>query len=200
MFSMSMLKINQAILVEGKYDKIKLSSFIDGVILTTEGFQIFKNKEKCAMIKTLADTTGLLVITDSDVAGFKIRNFIKSITQNSPNVMNLYIPQIKGKEKRKHMASKEGYLGVEGFDIQLLKELFEQHQVNYQSQEKVTRKITKLDLYEYGFSGTDNSGQKRARLLSVLKLPSHLSANALIPVLNALMSYEEFQKLAQTIE
>ena len=89
---------------------------------------------------------------------------------------------------------------VETYDIPLTKELFEQHQVNYQSQEKVTRKITKLDLYEYGFSGTDNSGQKRARLLSVLKLPSHLSANALIPVLNALMSYEEFQKLAQTIE
>ena len=132
---MSMLKIDQAILVEGKYDKIKLSSFIDGVILTTEGFRIFKDQEKCDMIKALAETSGLLVITDSDVAGFKIRNFIKSITHNSPKVINLYIPQVKGKEKRKQTASKEGYLGVEGLDVQLLKELLEKHQVPCQTRE-----------------------------------------------------------------
>lgn len=197
---MSMLKIDKAILVEGKYDKIKLSSFIDGVILTTNGFQIFKDKEKCEMIKVLAETSGLLVLTDSDVAGFKIRNYVKSITKNSPNVINLYIPQIEGKEKRKAQASKEGFLGVEGLDVELLKKLLEQHQVAYTSQEQKRREITKMDLYEMGFSGNNNSSKKRAKLLKALQLPSHLSANAMIPVLNVLLSYEDFQTISQSIE
>jgi len=98
------LKLKQAVVVEGKYDKIKLESILDALIIPTNGFRIFKDKETCALLKTLADTVGLLVITDSDVAGFQIRNYIKSVTHNSPNVQNVYIPQIAGKERRKTCA------------------------------------------------------------------------------------------------
>lgn len=197
---MSMLKVKQAILVEGKYDKIKLSSFVDGVILTTEGFQIFKNKEKCQMLRTLADTVGLIVLTDSDVAGFKIRNYVRSVTHNSPNVTHLYIPQIPGKEKRKTVAGKEGLLGVEGVDIQLLRRLFEEQQITVASTEKTERAITKLDLYEFGFCGRENSKAKKEQLLKRLELPSYLSANAMLPVLNALLSYEDLESITHSIE
>lgn len=192
------IKVRQAIIVEGKYDKIKLESFIDGVILPTNGFRIFKDPEKCRMLCTLADTVGLLVMTDSDVAGFKIRNFIRSITKNSPNITNIYIPQIAGKEKRKHAPSKEGTLGVEGLEISLLKKLLEQQQISYQLATP-TLPITKLDLYETGLTGADYSALRRRQLLNYFHLPQYLTANSLLPVLNTLISREDYFQLIERL-
>ncbi len=116
------------IVVEGKYDKIKLESLVDGLILTTDGFRIFKDKQKRDLIRALAQKQGVIVLTDSDVAGFKIRSLIRSVARDA-SVINLYIPQIPGKEKRKSTPSKEGTLGVEGLDAELLRELFVKHGV-----------------------------------------------------------------------
>lgn len=193
------IKISKAILVEGKYDKIKLESFIDGLIITTNGFRIFKDKEKRELIKTLCDTVGLIIVTDSDVAGFKIRNYIKSITKNSSNVTNIYIPQIKGKEKRKAQASKEGTLGVEGIDIELLKEIFEKQNIDISINDNPSKKISKIDLFEYGFCGRDNSSILRELLLKKLNLPSYLSTNSLLDIINTLISYDEFLKISNEI-
>lgn len=193
------IKISKAILVEGKYDKIKLESFIDGLIITTNGFRIFKDKEKRELIKTLCDTVGLIIITDSDVAGFKIRNYIKSITKNSNNITNIYIPQIKGKEKRKTQGSKEGTLGVEGIDVDLLKSIFDKQNIDVSLNDNPSKKITKMDLFEYGFCGRDNSSILRKMLLKKLNLPSYLSANSLLDIINTLISYDDFLKTAQQI-
>ncbi len=193
------IKISKAILVEGKYDKIKLESFIDGLIITTNGFRIFKDKEKRDLIKTLCDTVGLIIITDSDVAGFKIRNYIKSITKNSNNITNIYIPQIKGKEKRKTQGSKEGTLGVEGIDVDLLKDIFDKQNIDVSLDDNPSKKITKMDLFEYGFCGRDNSSVLRKMLLKKLNLPSYLSTNSLLDIINTLISYDDFLKTAQQI-
>lgn len=193
------IKVSKAILVEGKYDKIKLESFIDGLIITTDGFKIFKDKEKKSLIKTLCDTVGLIIITDSDVAGFRIRNHIKSITKNSSNITNIYIPQIKGKEKRKTNYSKEGTLGVEGIDINVLKDIFEKQNISTSLNEKNSKLIKKIDLYNHGFCGHDNSSKIRQELLSKLNLPSYISTNSLLDVINVLISYDEFLKISKEI-
>lgn len=195
----SKLKVTQAIVVEGKYDKIKLDSFIDGVIIQTDGFRIFKDKEKRALLKVLADTVGLLVLTDSDVAGFKIRNLIKSVTKNSPNVTNVYIPQIIGKEKRKSHPSKEGTLGVEGMDVELLKKLLSEQQISCATVEKPARQITKIDFYNDGLCGGEHSAQKREQLIKALNLPSYLSTNALLPIMNVMLTFDEYQDLIRTL-
>ena len=119
-----MLHLKQAVIVEGKYDKIKLSSMIDSLIITTDGFSIFKNKEKISLIKELAEKDGIIILTDSDSAGFKIRNYIKGCTSKG-KIINIYIPEIFGKEKRKAESSKEGKLGVEGISVKILTEAFE---------------------------------------------------------------------------
>ncbi|MDE6725172.1 MAG: toprim domain-containing protein, partial [Ruminiclostridium sp.] len=124
-----MIKVKQAVIVEGKYDKIKLSSVIDGLIITTDGFSVFKNKEKINLIRKLAENQGIIILTDSDSAGFKIRNYIKGCTQKG-NITNIYIPDIFGKEKRKTTPSKEGKLGVEGIPIDVLKDAFEKADIN----------------------------------------------------------------------
>lgn len=192
------IKIKQAVIVEGKYDKIKLSKIIDGLIITTDGFRLFKDKEKCALIRTLAETVGLLIITDSDVAGFKIRNYIKSITRDH-NITNLYIPQIAGKEKRKSAPSKEGTLGVEGLDAQLLEQLLHKQCVDCVVSGESEKQVTKLDLYTDGFCGKDNSAAKRKLLLSELGLPPYLSSNSLVQMINVLVSYSEYQAVVQKI-
>lgn len=193
------IKISKAILVEGKYDKIKLESFIDGLIIPTNGFRIFKDKQKRNLIKTLCNTVGIIIVTDSDVAGFKIRNYIKSITKNSNNITNIYIPQIKGKEKRKSHSSKEGTLGVEGLDVDLLKQLFKNQNVDVSISGDVDRKITKFDLFENGFCGKNNSFALRTLLLKQLSLPSYLSTNSLLDIINTLISYEDFVKISENI-
>ena len=196
-----MIKIKEAVIVEGKYDKIKLSSLIDGLIIETGGFQIFSDREKIELLRRLADTRGLLILTDSDSAGFLIRNHIQSCIPKE-KIRHAYIPDLYGKEKRKLHPSKEGKLGVEGIDPEILLESIRRSGASAieeagSSEEK--RKITKLDLYEDGFSGGADSSKKRPVLLRELGLPERLTAKALVPVLNSLVNYEEYQKVVKKI-
>ena len=196
-----MIKIKEAVIVEGKYDKIKLSSLIDGLIIETGGFQIFSDREKIELLRRLADTRGLLILTDSDSAGFLIRNHIQSCIPKE-KIRHAYIPDLYGKEKRKLHPSKEGKRGVEGIDPEILLESIRRSGASAieeagSSEEK--RKITKLDLYEDGFSGGADSSKKRQVLLRELGLPERLTAKALVPVLNSLVNYEEYQKVVKKI-
>lgn len=188
-----MIQVKQAVIVEGKYDKIKLESFLDAVIIPTDGFRIFKDPEKCAMLRALADTVGLIVLTDSDAAGFQIRNFIRSVTRHSPNVVDIYIPQIPGKERRKSAPGKEGLLGVEGLEPEFLQQLLEQQHLSVNRCQQPKQAITKLDLYEAGLSGGENSAHRRRSFLKRLSLPDYLSANAMLPVLNAMFDLPQFE-------
>ncbi len=186
-----MIKIKQAVIVEGKYDKIKLSSIIDAPIICTDGFGIFKDKELQRMIRILAEKDGILVLTDSDSAGFKIRNFIGS-TVDKKFIKHAYIPDIMGKEKRKTEPSKEGKLGVEGMPESVIMQALERAGVLCEKVDEPARKITKQDLYELGFSGRADSAEKRRLLLRYYNLPSRLTANSLVQVLNYITTYEEF--------
>ncbi len=186
-----MIKIRQAVVVEGKYDKIKLSGIIDAPIIQTDGFGIFKDKELQKMIRTLAERQGIIVLTDSDSAGFKIRSFIGSTVDNG-KIINAYIPDIFGKERRKTEPSKEGKLGVEGVSEQVIMQALANAGVLCERTEEPERPITKLDLYELGFAGGENSSEKRAALLKYYDLPSRLTANSLVKVLNCITSYDEF--------
>jgi ribonuclease M5 len=189
-----LIKIKEAVIVEGKYDKIKLSSVIDGLIIETNGFQIFSDKKQMDLIRRLADTRGLLILTDSDGAGFMIRNYLTgSIAPEK--IKHAYIPDILGKEKRKDRPSKEGKLGVEGVPVKIILDALKRAGVTCGDDPPAGRKITKTDLYLAGLSGSDNSAEKRRILLQELSLPEHLPANSLVGVLNSIMSYEEFQKL-----
>lgn len=190
-----MIKVDQIIIVEGKYDKIKLSSMIDGIIIETEGFGIFKNKEKQRMICRLAQEKGIVILTDSDSAGFMIRSFITSIVPKQ-YITNVYIPDIYGKEKRKDTASKEGKLGVEGISPKLLTQCFEKAGVVASTVEKSQkREITLTDFYEDGLTGSPDSKQKRLKLLKRLDLPERMSTKGLIEILNAFITFDEYKKL-----
>ncbi|MBO5858477.1 MAG: DUF4093 domain-containing protein [Clostridia bacterium] len=194
-----MIKINQAVIVEGKYDKIKLSSIIDAPIIQTDGFGIFKDKELQRLIRMLAEKRGILVLTDSDSAGFKIRSFIGS-TVDKKYIKNAYIPDIFGKERRKTEPSKEGKLGVEGVSEEVIMQALANAGVLYENSVKPERPITKLDLYELGFTGGENSTEKRAALLKYYALPSRLTANALVTVLNCITTYDRFVEDVKEIE
>lgn len=190
-----MIKINEAIVVEGKYDKIKLSSIVDGLIIETNGFRIFKDKEKINLLRNLAKKRGILIFTDSDSAGFLIRNYISSIIPKE-NIKHAYIPDIYGKEKRKYNYSKEGKLGVEGIPKKIIEKSLKDAGIIFKETELVKknkRKITKIDLYDYGLSGRDNSSELRKAFLKQLNLPEHLSVNSLVKVLNCSLTYEEFE-------
>ncbi len=186
-----MIKIKQAVIVEGKYDKIKLSGIIDAPIIQTDGFGIFKDKELQRLIRKLAENRGILVLTDSDSAGFKIRSFIGS-TVNQSNIIHAYIPDIFGKESRKTEPSKEGKLGVEGVSEEVIMQALANAGVLCESTCEPERPITKLDLYELGFTGGEGSAQKRAALLKYYSFPSRLSANSLVKVLNCITTYDRF--------
>ena len=187
-----MIKIREAILVEGKYDKIKLDSILDARIITTGGFGIFNNAEKKALIKRLCQN-GVILLCDSDGAGKVIRSHIKSFLPPE-KVINLYIPKVAGKEKRKKEGSKEGTLGVEGMDADLLRALFQKYA---NSSTTARTPITKRDFYLYGLSGGDNSAAKRDALAALYELPSGMSANALLDALNIIASLEEFEEKAK---
>lgn len=191
-----MIHLKETVVVEGKYDKIKLSSIVDANILVTDGFQLFQDREKTGLLRKLAQKDGIIVLTDSDVAGFQIRSYIKNAVGNSGKVTHVYIPDIFGKEKRKDKPSKEGKLGVEGVSSGVLLEAFRKAGV-FSEQERESRKITKADFYEDGLAGSADSSARRNKLIQLLDLPEHLSANALLGVLNSLMSYEEYKKLIQ---
>lgn len=193
-----MIKVKEAVIVEGKYDKIKLSSIIDGLIIETNGFQIFSDKKQMDLIRRLADARGILVLTDSDAAGFVIRNYLTGAI--SPDkIKHAYIPDILGKESRKEKPSKEGKLGVEGVPADVIINALKRAGVTCESGETGGRKITKTDLYFFGLSGGENSAEKRQVLLKELSLPVHLAANSLVGVLNSIMSYNEFSELVDKI-
>lgn len=188
-----MIKLDRVIIVEGKYDKIKLSSIFDAVIIATDGFAIFKDKEKMDMIRILAKKKGLLVLTDSDSAGFKIRSYIRGCIPKE-QVVHAYIPDLFGKEKRKKEPSKEGKLGVEGVPVQVILDALNKAGVQFSNTELPIRKITKTDLYEAGLSGTSDSRRNRLSFLKFLELPERISSNALLEVLNSMMDYEEYKQ------
>lgn len=191
---MTKLKIREAVVVEGKYDKIKLSSLIDGIIIVTNGFQIFHNKKQMELLRRLADTRGLLVLTDSDGAGFQIRHYLTG-SIDPAKIKHAYIPDILGKERRKEKPSSEGKLGVEGIPIQILKEAILRAGISCGESnipQGSSCPITKLDLFETGLTGRDDSAIRRRTFLKSLGLPEHLSANAMLPVLNSMMEYGEF--------
>lgn len=190
-----MHKIREVILVEGRYDKNTLSQLVDAVILETSGFGIFNDKQKQKLLRTLAEARGLIVLTDSDGAGFVIRNFVKGCVDPTL-VKHAYIPDIFGKERRKATPSKEGKLGVEGMRPEVLLDALRRAGATIDGESAAPeRTITKADLYARGLSGRDDSAEKRKALMKRLDLPEHLSATALLDVLNALMSREDFYRL-----
>lgn len=191
-----MLKIKEAIVVEGNYDKIKLSQLVDTTIVVTDGFMIFKNKPMMQMIGRLADTCGVIVFTDSDRAGFQIRNHIKNVLSGK-NIKHAYIPDIKGKEKRKDKPSKEGFLGVEGISDNIILDALKDCITITTDDSK--RKITKSDLCLAGLSGCANSHQKRTLLLRKLNLPARLSGNAMLDILNSIYGYDEFIRITNQL-
>ena len=193
-----MIHIAQAIVVEGKYDKIKLSSILDAVILVTNGFRIFRDPEKMALIQYYARTTGVIVLTDSDRAGFQIRNYLKGAVRDG-KLYHVYIPDIYGKEHRKEKPSAEGKLGVEGMRPEVLLEALRRAGATIEGEETPAAgaRITKTDLYAAGLTGGADSKAARQRLLEQLDLPEHLSTNALLEVLNALMTREAFRNLCK---
>ena len=196
-----MLHIQEAIVVEGRYDKNTLSQVVDTVILETAGFGVFKNQELVALLRRLAEERGLIVLTDSDGAGFLIRSRLKSALPKD-KVKHAYIPDVYGKERRKRAPGKEGKLGVEGMTPAVLVEVLRRAGATFLEEEAGGRGpkggITKADLYALGLSGGPDAARRRQALLKHLKLPEHMSANALLPVLNALYDRESFLEEAAT--
>ena len=193
-----MIKIDQAIIVEGKYDKIKLASIVDAVIIVTNGFGIFKDTEKLALIRYYAEKTGIIILTDSDSAGRKIRGYIKGAVSNG-KITNVYIPDIFGKEKRKEKPSAEGKLGVEGIKPEILLAAFEKSGIT-PSENISSGGITKLTHFELGLSGGKNSSELRHRLQKKLGLPELLSAASLVEVLNTMTDRKELETMVLSIK
>ena len=196
-----MLRIQEAIVVEGRYDKNTLSQVVDTVILETGGFGVFRNQELVALLRRLAEERGLIVLTDSDGAGFLIRGHLKSALPPD-KVKHAYTPDVPGKERRKRAPGKEGKLGVEGMSPAVLEEVLRRAGATFLEEppggSPPRTAITKADLYLLGLTGTPDSARRRAALLRHLDLPEHLSTNALLPVLNALYDRAAFLKEAET--
>ncbi len=191
-----MVKIRQAIVVEGKYDQNTLSQLVDTTIFQTRGFGVMRDKALLELLRKAARTTGLIIFTDSDGAGFVIRNFLKGALPKE-GVLHAYIPDIPGKEKRKRAPGKEGLLGVEGMTKEILLEALENAGADLggEAAKKPGDTITKFDLYTAGLSGRPDSAAKRAAFLEKLRFPAHMSANALLDALNLLYTREEFLAL-----
>lgn len=196
---LKMIKINEVIIVEGKYDKIKLKSIIDGTILETDGFSIYKNREKFNLIRQIAEKRGIIILTDSDRAGFQIRSYLCGGIDGK-YIKNAYIPDIKGKEKRKRSFSKEGFLGVEGVTPEIIINALKTAGALLDKENVEQRKITKADFYEDGLSGSENSVALRRELLNKLCLPAAMPSGRLIEVLNILISFDEYKKTVKEIK
>ena len=192
-----MVKIREAIVVEGRYDKNTLSQIVDAPILETSGFGIFKDKKQMSLLRQVAQKRGLIVFTDPDGAGFVIRNHIKSAIEPK-YLKHAYIPDIMGKERRKKTAGKEGKLGVEGVSREIILEALRRAGATIEGEEvSAQRQITKQDLMELGLSGGADASAKRLALLKKLNLPEHMSANAMLQALNLLYSLEELKSLLE---
>ena len=188
-----MVKIKEAIVVEGKYDKNTLRQLVDTAVFQTDGFGVMKNKELLGFLRQVAETRGLIILTDSDGAGFVIRNHLKGALPKD-KVRHAYIPDVYGKEKRKAAPGKEGKLGVEGMTPEVLLEVLRNAGATFENGEAAPPRepITKLDLFELGLNGTPDSKANRLALLKKLNLPEHMSANALLEALNVLYDREAF--------
>lgn len=188
-----MIRIQEAIVVEGRYDKNTLAQLVDAPIFETSGFGIMNNRELLAFLREVAQRRGLIIFTDSDGAGFVIRNYLKGALPKD-KVLHAYIPDILGKERRKRQGSKEGKLGVEGMTPEILLTALRDAGAHIEGETTVRTDdpITKLDLFELGLSGTADSNTRRAALKQELSLPEHLSANGLLDALNILFRREEF--------
>ena len=195
-----MVKIKEAILVEGRYDKNTLSQIVDAPILETSGFGIFKDKKQMALLRTVAEKRGLIVFTDSDGAGFVIRNHVKSAIPGK-YLKHAYVPDIMGKERRKAAPGKEGKLGVEGMKPEVILEALRRAGATIEGEEvSISNQITKQDLMALGLSGGTDASAKRLVLLKRLNLPEHMSANAMLQALNLLYTMEELTNLMETME
>lgn len=196
-----MVKIKEAIVVEGRYDRNTLSQIVDATIFETNGFGIFKNKEQMALLRTVAQKRGLIVLTDSDGAGFVIRNHLKSAIPGA-YLKHAYIPDIAGKEKRKAAPGKEGKLGVEGMRPEVILEALRACGATFddETQGSPRTAITKQNFVELGLSGGTDSSVKRLCVQKAMNLPEHMSANALLQALNLLMTADELRNLVTTLE
>ena len=186
-----MFHTKRAIVVEGKYDKIRLSALTDALILQTDGFGIFSDKEKQQFIKKTAREKGLMIITDSDAAGFQIRHFLENIASDA-DIVNVFIPDVYGKETRKAQPSKEGKIGVEGISTALLEEALRKSGAFYENDAVNADPITYTDLYEAGLSGGPGSAERRRAFLRFISLPQRLSGATLLKTLNAFLTKEDF--------
>lgn len=194
-------KLRQAIVVEGKYDQNTLRQIVDAPIFTTNGFADMKDPALLHLLRQAAQTTGLIILTDSDGAGFLIRNTLKSALPEQ-GVLHAYIPDLPGKERRKAVPGKEGLLGVEGMTPEILLKALRNAGAEFEdgsAPSSAKTPITKQDLFVLGLSGGPESAKKRAALLSALSLPAHMSANALLQALNVLFSHDEFFSQAHHI-
>lgn len=194
---MEKLKIPYPVIVEGKYDKIKLSSILDAEIFVTDGFRVFRESEKAALFSEMLKRTKVVVLTDSDGGGRVIRNFFNSCFDKE-RLIHLYIPSIEGKEKRKQKPSKAGTLGVEGMDADLLRNLFLPIAGAIEAPKRTP--VTKTDLYEMGLCGRDESAKKRAKLSRSLGFPEDMTANALLAAVNVLYGLDELKDKVKAIE
>lgn len=193
-----MLKIKEAVIVEGRYDKLKLSNFLDTLIIETNGFGIYRDKEKLKFIRRLADERGIVILTDSDHSGFQIRNYVAAGIPKD-KIKHIYIPDIQGKEKRKAQPSKEGRLGVEGMSDGLLIKLFNAAGISSESCEQ-TDPVTNFDLYALGISGVPNAKENKRKLLKALDLPEFLSTSALLSYINSAMTRNELTALCSKLD
>jgi len=194
-----MVKIKEAILVEGRYDKNTLSQIVDAPILETGGFGIFKDKKQMALLRQVAEKRGLIVFTDADGAGFVIRNHVKSAIPGK-YLKHAYTPDIFGKERRKDKAGKEGKLGVEGMRPEIILEALRKAGATIEGEDAPqSRSITKQDLMDLGLSGGPDASAKRLALLKKLNLPEHMSANALLQALNLLYDLETLKRMVSEL-
>ena len=196
-----MIRIQEAIVVEGRYDKNSLSQVVDALIIPTDGFGIFKDQEKKAFLRRVAQQRGIIVLTDSDGAGFVIRNHLKGVLPPE-QVKQAYIPDLYGKERRKARPGKEGKLGVEGMRPEVLLQALRRAGATIldEAAPMQRREITKADLFSWGLTGRPDSSRRRDEVKQALCLPSHLTANGLLDVLNHLYSYEGFLALMQELD
>ena len=194
---MEKLKIDLPIIVEGKYDKIKIKSIADACVIQTDGFGVFKNNERLALIRQMSEKSKIILLTDSDGAGKVIRSHLTSAIPKD-RLIQLYTPQIKGKERRKEAPSKEGFLGVEGTEVETLRRLLEPFASGFSQTDRA--EITKADLYEVGLTGGSDSAEKRDSLAVALGLPRGMTPNALLAALNVIMTKEEFAEKTKDID
>ena len=194
-----MVKIREAIVVEGRYDKNTLSQIVDAPILETSGFGIFKDKEQLNLLRQVAQKRGLIVLTDSDGAGFVIRNYLKGAI-DPKHIKHAYIPDIFGKEHRKSTAGKEGKLGVEGMKQDVILEALRRAGATFEGEVcSCTQRITKQDMVDLGLSGGSGSADRRLSLMKRLGLPEHMSANALLQALNLLYDLDSLTEIVNTL-